>query len=199
MSRVFAKKIKFLYNLQRKIFTFLGDIKIFGWKHPMWFEINAHGYKIRGEHCRKILKLIRSGDILLRRFDGYLSSYTIPGFWNHAGIFYGGKKEQVIHALSEGIIKEDILNFMRTDHIIILRPPQNMVKAALKKARSIVGLEYDFDFNFNNSLKFSCTEVIDHCYPRLIKSKKRFGKKIIVADDIFNTDEFKVVWDSRKE
>lgn len=190
---------KLLYKIQKSVFRFIGDIKWSGWKRPFWFTINGIGYRLKGEHYRKIVKKIRPGDILLRRFEGYVDKWFLPGFWNHAGIFYGTQKEQVIHALSEGIIQEDVLNFMRTDHIVILRPPQNMVKSALKKARSIVGLEYDFNFDFSNSQKFSCTEVIDYCYPELITPQKRFGKMTIVADDIFNTDEFKVIWDSRKE
>lgn len=189
---------KILYKVQKTVFRFIGDIKWSGWKRPFWFTINAIGYKLRGEHYRKIIKKLQPGDVLLRRFEGYIDKWFLPGFWNHAGIFCGGKKEQVIHALSEGVIKEDILNFMRTDHIIILRPPQHMVKRAIQKAKSIVGVEYDFDFDFDNEKRFSCTEVIDFCYPGLITSRKRFGKQTIVADDIFNTDEFKVVWDSRK-
>jgi len=190
---------KFLYKIQKSVFRFIGDIKWSGWKRPLWFTINAIGYQLKGEHYRKIIKKIKPGDILLRRFEGYIDKWFIPGWLNHAGIFYGGKKEQVIHALSEGVIKEDILNFMRTDHMIILRPPQNMVKEALKRARSIVGLEYDFDFDFGNAQKFSCTEVIDYCYPELIIPKRRFGRKTIVADDILNTKELKIIWDSRKE
>jgi len=194
-----------LYRLERKLFTFLGDIKVFGWTHPMWFGINAHGYKLKGAIYRGLRNKMKPGDIILRRFDEYLSSYMIPGFWNHAGIYIGDdgrKPEQVIHAVSEGVIQEDILNFMRTDHMLVLRLTSKKGKAipkAVETAKSIVGRPYDFGFDFKDTNKFSCTELVAHCYPGVIKGKKRFGKETIVADDIYNCSKFTKIWDSRHE
>lgn len=203
MSR---KKITLLYRLQRKLFTFLGDIKVFGWAHPMWFGINAHGYKLKGAIYRKLRDLLEPGDIILRRFDGYLSSYMIPGFWNHAGLYVGdidGKPEQVVHAVSEGVLQEDFLNFIRTDHLIILRPPagkKGLVRnTAIKEALKVVGSPYDFGFDFENANRFSCTELVDYCYPELVKGKKRFGRRTVVADDFANCQKLKVVWNSVKD
>ncbi len=118
--------------------------------------------------------------------------------FNHAGLYIGGEKEQTIHAISDGIVCEDILNFLRTDHLVVLRPPADLVPAAIEKAHKIVGKEYDFSFDFLRHDRFSCTEVIDYCYPNLIKRRKKWGKQIIVADDILACPSFKIVWDSRK-
>ena len=201
-----SKKITLLYRLQRKVFTFLGDIKVFGWTHPMWFGINAHGYKLKGVAYRKLCVLFKPGDIILRRFDGYLSSYMIPGFWNHAGLYIGDdgeNKEQVIHAVSEGVIQEDILNFMRTDHMLVLRLSEDKkgqgTAAAIEKAKSIVGCPYDFGFDFKDTNRFSCTELVAHCYPGVVTGKKRFGKDTIVADDFYISKKLTTVWDSRYE
>lgn len=201
-----SKKMNLLYRLERKLFTFLGDIKVFGWTHPMWFGINAHGYKLKGTVYRKLRELLMPGDIVLRRFDGYLSSYMIPGFWNHAGIYIGedeNKPEQVIHAVSEGVIQEDILNFMRTDHLLVLRcineRKTKRVKNAIELAKSIVGKPYDFGFDFKDTNRFSCTELVSYCYPHLEVGKKRFGKETIVADDFFNCSELKTIWNSQTE
>lgn len=198
-----SKKMSLLYRLQRKLFTFLGDIKVFGWTHPMWFGINAHGYKLKGTIYRKISKVIQPGDIVLRRFDGYLSSYMIPGFWNHAGLYIGddGKKpEQVVHAVSEGVIQEDFLNFMRTDHMLILRAPAGRkgknIASAINRAKSVVGAPYDFGFDFTDTHRFSCTELVAYCYPGVVQGKKRFGKEMIVADDFLNCSKLKTIWNS---
>ncbi len=195
-----------LYNLQKKVFTFLGDIKVFGWKHPMWFGINAHGYKLKGVVYRTLRDLFKPGDIILRRFDGYLSSYMIPGLWKHAGLFIGDdgkKKEQVVHAVSEGVIQEDILNFMRTDHMLILRLTEDedgsATAKAIQTAKSIVGSPYDFGFDFTDTNRFSCTELVAYCYPEIVLGKKRFGKKTIIADDFYHSDKLTTVWDSRLE
>lgn len=185
------------YAIQSKIFTFIGDIKVFGWAHPMWFGINAHGYKLKGTVYRKLQNIIQPGDIFLRRFDGYLSSYMIPGFWNHAGLYV--EDEQVIHAISEGVIKEDILNFMRTDHMMVLRPLEANVTRALNRANSIVGQPYDFGFDFEDCHRFSCTELVAYCYPDLVKPKKQwssFGKLVIVADDFRDSPKLEKIWDS---
>lgn len=196
-----SKKINWLYRFQKKIFTFLGDIKVFGWKHPLWFEINAHGYELKGEHYRVIHDLMKPGDILIRRFEGYLSSYMIPGFWNHAGIYIGDdgeKVEQVVHAVSEGVIQEDLLNFMRTDHMLVLRASAG-IKGAIEKAKSIVGRPYDFGFDFKDTNRFSCTELVGFCHPGVVKGKMRFRKYTIIADDFCNSKYLTKIWDSRDQ
>lgn len=187
----------FLYHLWSKFITFIGDIKFFGWKQPFWFVFNASGYKLKGEHYREVIKLIKDGDILLSRSLQYIDTYLIPGYWTHAGLFYGGDKKQVIHAISDGVLVEDIINFMRTDELLILRAPQEHVERALALAKSVVGKEYDFIFDFNNSNRFSCSELIYFCYPKLIKPRKKFGKTIVVADDILYSRNFDIIWDSR--
>lgn len=201
-----SKKITLLYRLQRKVFTFLGDIKWSGILHPLWFTINATGYKLKGEHYRKLIKRLQPGDILIRRFEGYVDKWFIPGFWNHAGLYIGDDgedKEQIIHAVSEGVIQEDILNFMRTDHMLVLRLTEDQkgqaAEGAIKKAKSIVGSPYDFGFDFKDTNRFSCTELVAHCYPGLVLGKKRFGKETIIADDFYNSDALSTIWDSRYE
>lgn len=195
-----------LYKIQSKVFKFIGDIKCSGWKRPFWFTVNAGGYRLKGEHYRRLQELLQPGDILIRRFEGYIDKWFIPGYWNHAGMYVGS--HQVVHAISEGVIQEDILNFMRTDEMCVLRVNKslttgglNSVSEAIAKAMNIVGAPYDFGFDFEESDRFSCTELIAHCYPELIKPAKRWsslGKAVIVADDIVNCEKLQIVWDSRK-
>lgn len=192
-----------LYSLQKYVFGFIGDIKWAGIKHPFWFTINAVGYRLKGEHYRKIRHLIQPGDIVIRRFEGYIDKWFIPGFWNHAGIYIGDdgdKPEQVIHAVSEGVIQEDFLNFMRTDHMLILRAPAGKkgknIDNAISLAKSVVGAPYDFGFDFTDANRFSCTELVAYCYPGIVQGKKRFGKETIVADDFLNCSKLKTIWNS---
>lgn len=196
----------FLYNLQKHVFRFIGDIKWSGIRHPFWFTINASGYKLKGEHYRKLIRRLQPGDIVIRRFEGYVDKWFIPGFWNHAGIYIGDDNEnpeQVVHAVSEGVVQEDILNFMRTDHMLVLRVAKDksgkLRKDAVQKAKEIVGKPYDFGFDFEDTNRFSCTELVSYCYPGIVQGKKRFGKMTVVADDFFNADRLTVIWDSRYE
>jgi len=187
------------YSIKKKFLTFIGDIKWSGILHPFWFTINAKGYQLKGSYYHGILKVIEPGDILLRRFEGYVDKWFVPGWWNHAAIYVG--KGLVIHAISEGVQEQDILDFMRTDHMIILRP--NFIpcvkKKSINKAKSVVGKPYDFGFDFKNSNRFSCTELVTYCYPSLVKPNRRFKSlwsKVVIPDDIRYAPRLRVVWDS---
>jgi len=190
-----------LYQIKRLLFTFIGDIKWSGILRPMWFTINAPTFRLKGKHYRSLENIIHHGDILIRRFEGYVDKWFIPGWWNHAGIYVGtmdNKPHKIIHAISDGIVVEDLIDFMRTDHMIVLRPknPETILEA-VRRAKSVVGHQYDFSFDFCETVRFSCTELIDYCYPETIEKKKRLGRLTIVADDIVGTQAFSVVWDSR--
>lgn len=67
-----------LYSLQKHLFGFIGDIKWSGIMHPFWFTINATGYKLKGEHYRKLSLRLKPGDIVIRRFEGYIDKWFIP-------------------------------------------------------------------------------------------------------------------------
>lgn len=194
-----------LFKLQEYIFRFIGDIKWAGILHPFWFTINAKTFRLKGKHYRQLEPIIQPGDIIIRRFEGYVDKWLIPGFWNHAGIYIGEideKNHKVIHAISDGVMVDDLIDFMRTDHMIVLRAPARLREGAIKRAKEVIGTDYDFAFNFDDTLRFSCTELITHCYAnkrRTIKSKIRFGRFTVVADDIVNTPWLSMIWDSRKD
>jgi len=203
------------FKLKKWIFRFIGDIKWAGILHPFWFIINATTFRLKGRHYRDLEEVIEPGDILIRRFEGYVDKFLIPGWWNHAGLYVGeldGGNHKVVHAVSEGVIVEDLIDFMRTDHLIVLRPPRPQCgdlaqdqqtwldrETAIERAKAAVGSDYDFAFDFKETLRFSCTELISHCYEGLISGKKRFGRITVVADDIVQTPNMHVVWDSRKD
>jgi hypothetical protein len=187
-----------MLKIFKKFLTLFGDTQWFGWKHPLWFSVSPPGYRLKGEHYRLIKPVLKPGDILLQRFEGWIDKWFIPGFWNHGAIYIGNPEEQVVHATSDGVLIEDIINFMRTDHLIILRPQNNLfVEAGINRALSIVGAEYDFDFDFSNNTEFSCTEVIDYCYPGLFKKSKHFGLIMLTPDDIATSSSVETIWNSR--
>jgi len=191
-----------LFKLEKIIFRFIGDIKWHGLFHPFWITINAKSFFIKGKHYRQLEKIIQPGDILVRRFEGYIDRILIPGWWNHVGIYVGDiddKNHKVIHAISEGVVVDDLIDFMRTDHMIVLRAQRGAQENAITRAKLAIGSDYDFAFNFDETVRFSCTELIGHCYKGIINGKKRFGRFTIVADDIVENNKLSVVWDSRKD
>ena len=168
----------------------------------MWFTANATGYGLKGEHYRQIIGLLQPGDLFLRRFEGYIDKWFIPGWWNHAAIYAGDN--QVVHAISDGVVKEDILNFMRTDHMIVLRMKDKSPEyytEVVSKANRIVGKPYDFNFDFDNTTRFSCTELATFCLKLDLNVKRRASalwKKVVVADDFLKSDKLAIIWDSTK-
>ncbi len=192
-----------LYTLQKHVFRFIGDIKWSGIKRPFWFTVNATSYRLKGQHYYQVKEVIQPGDILIRRFEGYIDKWFIPGFWNHAGLYIGedeGKPEQIVHAISEGVIQEYLADFMRTDHMAVLRPivenQAQFASKAVERAKNIRGKPYDFGFDFTNADRFSCTELTAYCCPDIVKGKKRFGKHTIIADDFYNSEHLTKIWDS---
>ena len=120
----------------------LGDIKLF--QYPFWIVYDPGSYKVHGPEIRTILGLIQPGDVLLRRYDGYLDSHIITGVFSHASLFMGeitnadavdvppeGRRamffttgpSQIAHSTAEGVHLEDILTFLQCDGIAVLRFP----------------------------------------------------------------------------
>jgi len=153
--------------------------------------------RLKGVHYREVKRLIEPGDILIRRFEGYVDKWLIPGWWNHVSIYVGSG--EIVHAVSEGIVKCDLIDFMRTDHLIVLRAEKKFRATAVDRALGAVGaVEYDFAFDFKDPNEMSCTEFGKWCYPHLIVGRRRFGRFAIVADDFVNSPQLETVWDSRE-
>lgn len=180
------------YYFLKRFLTWFGDIQIY--PAPLWLLLGGStAYKVNGEDYRNITNLIKEGDIFLRGYRHYLDGYFIPGFYSHAA-YYAGKTDKspqtLIHSMAEGVFAEDIFTFLRCDYVIILRPLLNddEIADATKRIKSKLGAPYDFDFNFSDIRKFSCTELLyyglEAFKQRLdLSLKKRYGKETIIPDD----------------
>lgn len=183
-----------LYKLKSGIVGWFGDIKVY--KYPMFILCGHTSYKIKGHHVREIIDILKPGDILLRRYDHYLSGLMIPGYFTHGSIFVGD--DQIIHLLGDGICKEDPLVFTRCDDIVIIRcTDETLVKEAIKRAHEQFekDVEYDFDFETDKADRFYCTEFIAYCfvYPRM----RRIREGLILPDDFLTAPTYgpyKIIW-----
>jgi len=179
------------YDIKAAVINWFSDIRIY----PGGFVLfGASSYQIEGKHMRSILNVIRPGDVLLRKYKYYIGSMMIPGYFSHAAIYVGD--DSVIHMLGTGIVREDILTFMRCDDITILRADQVAAVYAKIKAVEFLdkGIPYDYDFVSDDS-KFYCTELIDDIYDHPVGREKE--GKVIIPDDFLSCNFFKVVWTKR--
>ena len=165
-------------------------------KYPPWVIYKPDIHRVRGADVRRVLDIVEAGDILLRRFDGYLSTILTPGYWGHAGLYVG--RNQVVHAISQGTIQEDILNFLRTDAVCVLTlkdiTADEITEAILKaKAAANKNIEYDFDFSECNE-KYYCTELINAVFNHsfIYDYQEVWGQMILTPDGIRYSEEVRV-------
>ena len=182
--------------------SWIGNIQVF--KKPFFVIIGSTSYTLKGEQEREVLNIVKKGDVLVRRYDKYISGLLIPGYWVHAGVYVGHNR--VVHAvLDHGVTSEDILTFMRTDALAILRTPTTVSKRAVKeaaeRAESLIGKLYDFAFDFESDIRFCCTEVVKYAFAEIpeinIPVRDRGVSKGTVAPDDLLEANFEVVYDSR--
>lgn len=140
-------------RLKKKVVFWAGDTHLLH-KFP-WLSWSIHRYNVDLGEISECMSEIRHGDIGLHRDWGYMSNLFIPGFMKHGWIHVEDNEKQnpmIVEAISEGVVCRSSYYPMYSDYTIILSP-KNVTEAerrgACKKAKSIVGVEYDYDFKFN--------------------------------------------------
>jgi|APCry1669188910_1035180.scaffolds.fasta_scaffold00028_29 uncharacterized protein YycO len=178
-------------QLPKWMLKFPGDLYCC-WR-PLFLSYKPKFHKIKGEEIRMILNDIKPGDILFRRYDGYLDTIlmSISSFWCHAAIYVGDNN--VIQAVGTGVNSEDILNFCRCDSLALYRPSvtYNQVVYAIDKAKELVKekAQYDWKFESENS-NFYCSELVDTCYNNIFKDDYDYvlGNNILTPDGLSNSN-----------
>jgi len=173
-------------KLPRWILEFSGHTMLHKYFPFVIYRPDIH--RVKGHHSRLVLNTVCEGDILLRRFDGYLNTIFTPGFWGHAGIYVGFN--QVVHAIGTGAEAEDILDFCRCDAICVLEPLGCNKEAAIDCTLDMANknIPYDFDFSSENETYY-CTELVDKAYNGIFYNDYQVvaGKMILTPDGIWHS------------
>jgi len=166
---------------------------------------------------RSVASLLQPGDVLLTRNDHRLTAALIPGFWAHAALFIGGRSDLetlglrahpyvlrhwdqipenasplglVIEALAPKVQLNPLEKCLRVDHLAVIRPalPPSEIAAAMGEAFGHLHKPYDFEFDFNNSSRVVCTELIYRAYHKrglvAFSLIKRLGRFTLTGDDL---------------
>ena len=94
---------------------------------PFIFYDNPHPEMSERININTIRSLIRPGDIILRRYDGYIDGliFSENSYFTHAGIYcsdYRDYNDQVLHAEAEAGVHADSLDtFCHCDDVAVLR------------------------------------------------------------------------------
>jgi len=170
--------------------NFVSNVHLSG--RPLWIKYHPELHKLKGHEIRKILEVLEKGDILLRRWDGYLNTFFTPGFWAHAGLYVGDNK--AIHALGHGVVKEDILDFCRADSMAVMRLKDGHPDKAVEFAHKCLGHEYDYQFESGND-QYYCSELCDVCHDRVFKEEYETiaGNSILTPDALRKSDKVELV------
>lgn len=176
--------------------TFLGNLASNTQFHktPLWITYKPQQHRVNADQIRTILESLEEGDIFLSKHNGYKSNSLIPGFYNHVGLYVGENK--IVHSIGEGVVKYDILKFLRCDSVAQLRynGADGLKEHACEKALELykAGTKYDYTFTKGNE-SFYCSELINKCYKHIfdhlfkhVKSKwiPRFIVRKIIKEEI---------------
>jgi len=183
---------KFKYLVARAIIKPFGNWQLY--PYPMFLLMGDTHYQVKGREVRHVLGTARKGDILLRKYRHYVSGWLIPGHYNHVGILV--EDDRVVHALGRGVVEEDVLTFLRTDEVAVVRPraTEERVGVACDEARRMLGREYDFIFDTVDDGRFYCSELVKHCYEGVFDLP---GDKVIEPSVFLEHDSVDVVHESR--
>ena len=149
------------YNIKKKLLTIFGDIKIY--PYPCFVVYCPDTHSVKGPEIRQAMDMVQIGDLILRKYVRYLDGYFIPGEYSHTGIYIGNGI--MIHAIAEGVVACDIIDYLRCDAFIILRPSSGQ-EEAVSRVIKWKGKEYDFSFKANDD-KMYCHELAASAYKEL--------------------------------
>lgn len=190
--RLAAPQESLWYRLKKQIISFFSNLNL--------GKREVHG--VTAEMAAKILPKLLPGDILLRRTDGSSGNLFIPSWWKHAGVYVGDG--EAVDAVFKGIGKDSVKKFLTEgDSIMILRP-KNLTpeqrEAVADYAKRQVGKPYDFDFDFLDEARQSCTELANNALRAAtgqdLVEKNWFGA---VTGDAFKNSNFELVWSNVPE
>jgi len=170
-------------KLLNKLVKLTSDIYIA--PKPLFILYKPECHKVKGFEIRKIINNLKYGDILLRRFDGYLNTILTPGFWGHSAVYINDN--EILHSVAAGTVQEDILDFCRADSVCVLRYKKFNRELFTEKVIEIKNNHIDYDYEFERyDDQFYCTELINYLYDGLFDDsfEESFGKSVLLPDNI---------------
>ncbi|MEO1856083.1 MAG: YiiX/YebB-like N1pC/P60 family cysteine hydrolase [Rubritalea sp.] len=174
-------------------------------KQPI-LAIQKSGKRVTPRVLAKAWAILQPGDVIVTRHDEAMSNLFLPGFWPHAAFYIGSKEQReklgildevpegvnVVEAKKDGVHFRALTETLAVDAFTILRSKlsQEKVAAAVRCAISHTGKRYDFVFDFRESDRLACTEVVYRSYQAgagvAFELEERAGRLCLSAEALMN-------------
>ena len=155
---------------------------------------------------------LQPGDVIVTRHAKALTNLFFPGVWPHAALYVGTPEQReaagirpdeekmarwsdgicVLESRKDGVLLRPLADTLLVDAFTVLRPSLAPEKVALAVERALrhEGKQYNFDFNFFNSDRVVCTELVYRAYDGLgtieFPLQERAGRKTLSAEDLLD-------------
>lgn len=167
----------FLYRCLAKFLKFFGTIYV-AFDKP----------KVTAKQIRDIAAVAKPGDIISRKYDAYLDNKLISIIskdFCHAGIIVDNTT--VLHSVSEGVCKIDIIDFIKdADSFAILRPKNIPAEDICLKASALLGAPYDFLYQGQDNRRYYCFEYVLHVLRKASDNRIPPLGKVVTYSHILN-------------
>lgn len=208
-------------KIRKKLIFLAGDIR--REYCPFGFAWGKYERLVDYDEMARAVERSYPGYIGLHRNRGDLSNVAIGGFMKHAWLVDIANTTRIVEAVSEGVVYRHPYHALDTDYAVVLKPlvSEGIRYAAVLRARSMCGCEYDDTFTFDleieeelfrdketaiaNMRKYglgvSCTEMVALCYighrRELGLYRTKMGKRQVILPDAFLSTHFEIVWASQ--
>ena len=173
---------------------------------------DAKNKRVTDDVRQAMPEILAPGDVVITRHATALTNLFLPGFWPHAALYIGtpsqrqaagvsidSNKEQLhedgicfLEAKKDGVRLRPIEDTLAVDFFVVLRPMlgADSIGTAIDRALQHEGKMYNFDFDFFNSDRMVCTEVVYRAYDGIEDVRfpltDRAGRKTLSAEDLLD-------------
>jgi uncharacterized protein YycO len=172
-------------------------------------------YRAQREKAKTLLSVLKPGDIVLCKSDGFLTNQVIPGFFTHSAVWLGLKNQRryprnplklnreykrtinisdnaMVEAVTRGGVQlNDLKGFVHPSIYLVIRYRKltpELKNEVVNNTLKQIGKAYDFNFDIESSDMINCTELIFLAYDFINWETHYFmNRYTIFPDDILNT------------
>jgi len=174
--------------------------------------VELEGKQVTTEVLESIQAFLLPGDVIITRHAKALTNLFFPGVWPHAALYVGTPSQRagakiraeedkfmrwvddicVLEARKDGVLLRPLSETLLVDAFVVIRPKldEEDVTHAIERALLHEGKKYNFDFNFFNSDRVVCTELIYRAYDGIEEIQfpltDRAGRKTLSAEDLLD-------------